>query len=67
MIDVRVSDQNSIERTRIKRRGLPVALAQFFQSLKQSAVDKHASAVAWIRYFDPVTVPTPPQNSILAN
>src|SRR6185436_8275359 len=36
VIDVRVRDQHGVERVRIERRILPVALAQFLQALKHS-------------------------------
>jgi uncharacterized lipoprotein len=46
---------------RLEWRRLPVALPQLGITLKQSAVDQHRFAfVLKIRYFEPVTVPTPP-------
>src|SRR5262249_35012474 len=45
MIDVRVRDENRVQRSGLERRILPVAFTQFFQPLKQSAVDEHAGSV----------------------
>ena len=47
VIDVRVRDENRCHGARIKRRLLPVTLAQFFQTLKQTAVDEHARSVSF--------------------
>ena len=45
MIYVRVRDEHGIESCRIERRFLPVALAQFPQSLEHPAIDEHAPLV----------------------
>jgi hypothetical protein len=42
VIDVRVSNENRVERARIEWRILPVAFAEFLQSLKEPAVNQHA-------------------------
>jgi hypothetical protein len=47
VIDVRVRDENRCHGARIKRRLLPVALAQFFQTLKQTAVDEHTRSFSF--------------------
>jgi len=46
VIDVRVCDENRLYGARIERRLLPVAFAQFFQTLKQTAVDEYARFVS---------------------
>jgi len=45
MIEVRMRQHDGMDRIGANRQRLPVALTQLFQSLKQPAVNKHASAV----------------------
>lgn len=44
MIDVRVRQEHRIERARIERQRLPVALAQPLHALKEAAVDQQPPA-----------------------
>jgi hypothetical protein len=42
VINVRVRDENSIERAWIERWFSPIKIAQFAEALEHSAVDKHS-------------------------
>jgi hypothetical protein len=45
VIDVRVRNENCVQRTGIEWRVLPVALAKFLESLEHSAVNQHLGLV----------------------
>src|ERR1051326_1999762 len=45
VIDVGMSNKNRIERARIEWRILPVAFAQFLETLKHTAVNQHPRSV----------------------
>ena len=51
VVDVRVCDQNGIERTGIEGRVLPVTFAQFLQALEQTAVDEHSRLAGFNQIF----------------
>src|SRR6266850_6819370 len=47
VVYVGVRDQNGVDRSRIKRWFLPIALAQFLQPLEHATVDEHARVVCF--------------------
>jgi hypothetical protein len=51
VIDVRVSYEYGVERARIEWWILPVAFAQFLQSLKEPAVNQHARFICLDQVF----------------
>jgi hypothetical protein len=53
VIEVRVSEDNGIERRGRDRKRLPVARAQFLQALEQTAVEQHAPAIVLDQILGP--------------
>src|SRR5687767_11081881 len=43
VVYVSMRDENGVQRTRIKRRVLPIAFAQFLEPLKQPAIHQHTA------------------------
>ena len=56
MIDVRMSQNDSVEGRRIDGRGFPVSQAQILGALKQSAIEQDTPILVSRRNFEPVTV-----------
>ena len=51
VIDVRMRDDYRVDRSRIERWLLPVALAQLLQALEQTSVDQHPRAISLDQVF----------------
>ena len=47
MVEVGVGEQYRVERLGVKRSGLPIALSQFLEALKQTAIDEDARAACF--------------------
>jgi len=45
VIDVRMRDDTSVDRSGIERRFLPIAIAQIVTALKQTTINKHPRAI----------------------